>query len=141
MCIFVYIVVYLCIFLYIRTYLQNMRRTICDKSSYQINISLQYTQPSLQCSQPSHQYPQPSEQKKKWLGGWAWLFIIFFDFHQLSKIFKTFLNFSKIFTCSKTSKIDISCLLDFLLTPRTNQELICLRIFKNFKIDKNRIFD
>ena len=60
-CIFVYIFVYLCIFLYIRTYLQKMRRAICDKKIYQINISLQYTQPSLQCSQPSHQCPQPSE--------------------------------------------------------------------------------
>ena len=30
-CIFVYIFEYLCIFLYIRTYLQKMRRAICDK--------------------------------------------------------------------------------------------------------------
>ena len=30
-CIFVYIFVHLCIFLYIRTYLQKMRRAICDK--------------------------------------------------------------------------------------------------------------
>ena len=32
LCIFLYIFVYLCIFLYIRTYLQKMRRAICDKN-------------------------------------------------------------------------------------------------------------
>ena len=32
-CIFVYIFVYLCIILYIRTYLQKMRRAICDNKS------------------------------------------------------------------------------------------------------------
>ena len=65
-------------------------------------------------------------------------YIIFLGFHQLSSIFKK----NKF---SKTSKIDISWLLDFPVTPRSNQKTSCAWILKKkskmFKCSKTSKID
>ena len=120
-CIFVYIFVHLCIFLYIRTYLQKMRRAICDKMkmfSTKIKMSLVFPNQSSMFPTQSSMLPTQSSISP-------------------THFATNFSKFSKIVKCPKTAKIDFSWPLDFPVTPRSDQNLIFWWIFKNFKISWN----